>query len=74
MLELYITDQSLNKSHLASHFAQVIDLLQREFRRAGLEVFLAAYGVVPTEYECGIIEVVPNAKSRAQLVGGSGVL
>ncbi len=42
--------------------------MMREFKAAGLELFLAPYGVVPTEYECGIIDVVPNAKSRAQLV------
>jgi phosphatidylinositol 4-kinase len=47
---------------------QVISLLKAEFDAAGLPLPLVPYGVVPTGYECGIIEVVPHAKSRAQLV------
>ncbi len=48
---------------------QVIELLRREFLRASLPLHVVPYGVVPTGHECGIIEVVPNTKSRAQLVG-----
>ncbi|KDD72577.1 hypothetical protein H632_c3172p0 [Helicosporidium sp. ATCC 50920] len=44
---------------------QVIDLLQREFKAAHLPLYLAPYGVLPTGYERGVIEVVPEAKSRA---------
>jgi hypothetical protein len=28
--------------------------------KAGLDLFLAPYGVLPTEYECGVIEVMPH--------------
>lgn len=47
---------------------QVISLLKDQFDAAGLPLPLVPYGVVPTGNECGIIEVVPHAKSRAQLV------
>lgn len=50
------------------HPLQVISLLKRQFTSAGLDLYLMPYGVVPTGHEEGIIEVVPNAKSRAQLV------
>eukprot|EP00887_Chlorella_sp_A99_P002072 scaffold21.g2072.t1 len=46
---------------------QVIALLKRQFESAGLRLHLVPYGVVPTGHEQGIIEVVPHAKSRAQL-------
>ena len=46
---------------------QVIQLLKRAFDAAVLPVYLAPYGAVPTGHEQGIIEVVPNSKSRAQL-------
>lgn len=46
---------------------QVIGLLKKEFSTAGLGVYVDPYSVVPTGYECGIIEVIPNTKSRAQL-------
>jgi len=46
---------------------QVIRLLQGALRRAGVDLFLAPYGVIPTGYECGIIEVVPDCRSRAAL-------
>ncbi len=45
-------------------------LLKGAFDAAGLPLYLAPYGVVPTGHEQGIIEVIPHAKSRAQLVGG----
>eukprot|EP00884_Botryococcus_braunii_P016006 jgi/Botrbrau1/3089/Bobra.0070s0075.1 len=46
---------------------QVIGLLKDAWRKAGLELYLAPYGVIPTGYECGIIEVVPRCKSRSAL-------
>lgn len=46
---------------------QVLSLLKKQFNSAGLSLNLVPYNVVPTGYECGVIEVVPNAKSRAQL-------
>jgi phosphatidylinositol 4-kinase len=47
---------------------QVIALLKKQFDSARLHLPLVPYGVVPTGHECGIIQVVPRAKSRAQLV------
>jgi hypothetical protein len=49
---------------------QVMRLLKGAFDGAGLPLYMAPYGVVPTGHEQGIIEVIPQAKSRAQLVGG----
>jgi phosphatidylinositol 4-kinase A len=46
---------------------QVLSLLKERFDRACLTLPLFPYAVVPTGYEQGIIEVIPNAKSRAQL-------
>eukprot|EP00879_Flechtneria_rotunda_P007045 GHRR01007395.1.p1 GENE.GHRR01007395.1~~GHRR01007395.1.p1 ORF type:complete len:1449 (+),score=535.85 GHRR01007395.1:542-4348(+) len=46
---------------------QVIRLLHEAFTDAGLSLYLRPYGCLPTGYECGIIEVVPNTKSRAAL-------
>lgn len=46
---------------------QVIRLLQDALRKAGVDLFLAPYGVIPTGHECGIIEVVPDCRSRAAL-------
>jgi len=46
---------------------QVAELVKRKFDDVGLPLPLVPYGVIPTGYECGIIQVVPNAKSRAQL-------
>lgn len=46
---------------------QVIGLLKEAFEKAGLDLYLAPYGVVPTDYECGIIQVVPNCASRSAL-------
>ena len=37
---------------------QVIGLLKNAFVKAGLDLFLAPYSVIPTEYECGILEVL----------------
>lgn len=35
----------------------MIGLLKEAFQKAGLDLYLAPYGVLPTSYECGIIEV-----------------
>lgn len=53
---------------------QVIQLLRDAFTRAGLPLYLCSYGCLPTGYERGIIEVVPNTKSRwgAGRVGDEG--
>lgn len=45
----------------------MIKLLHTAFEAAGLSLYLRPYGCLPTGYECGIIEVVPNTKSRAAL-------
>ncbi|KAL6010298.1 hypothetical protein ACLOJK_000729 [Asimina triloba] len=50
---------------------QVISLLRDIFEAVGLDLYLFPYGVVPTGAERGIIEVVPNSRSRSQL-GKSG--
>jgi phosphatidylinositol 4-kinase len=34
-----------------------VALLRDALARAGLPLYLAPYGVLPTAYECGIIEV-----------------
>lgn len=47
---------------------QVVALLKHKFDKIGLALPLVPYGVIPTGHECGIIQVIPNAKSRAQLV------
>lgn len=47
---------------------QVVELMRRKFDEIGLPLPLVPYGVIPTGHECGIIQVVPKAKSRAQLV------
>ncbi|BDA51126.1 phosphatidylinositol 4-kinase alpha [Coccomyxa sp. Obi] len=46
---------------------QVVGLLKDALTKAGLHLYLAPYGVLPTAYECGIIEVVPNCNSRSGL-------
>ena len=53
--------------HLAAVPSQVISLLKNAWEKAGLDLYLAPYGVLPTSYECGIIEVVPNTDSRSAL-------
>jgi hypothetical protein len=37
--------------------AQVIGLLKEAYEKAGLQLPMAPYGVIATDYECGIIEV-----------------
>ncbi|KAL0386974.1 UNVERIFIED_CONTAM: Phosphatidylinositol 4-kinase alpha 1 [Sesamum radiatum] len=46
---------------------QVISLLKDIFEAAGLNLYLYPYGVLPTGPERGIIEVVPNSRSRSQM-------
>lgn len=58
---------SCNKSCIVPLLLQVISLLKDVFQKAGLDLYLAPYGVLPTAYECGILEVVPEASSRSAL-------
>ncbi|KAM0865729.1 hypothetical protein ACQ4PT_043084 [Festuca glaucescens] len=46
---------------------QVISLLRDIFEAVGLNLYLFPYGVLPTGPERGIIEVVPNTRSRNQM-------
>lgn len=46
---------------------QIFTLLRNAFKAAGLPLYINAYGVLPTGYERGIIEVVPDTTSRASL-------
>ncbi|KAM7479286.1 hypothetical protein LguiA_027499 [Lonicera macranthoides] len=46
---------------------QVISLLKDIFEAVGLKLYLFPYGVLPTGPERGIIEVVPNTRSRSQM-------
>ncbi|KZV17745.1 hypothetical protein F511_01554 [Dorcoceras hygrometricum] len=46
---------------------QVISLLKDIFEAVGLNLYLFPYGVLPTDPERGIIEVVPNTRSRSQM-------
>jgi phosphatidylinositol 4-kinase A len=46
---------------------QVISIFKNIFRQVGLDLYLFPYRVVATAPGCGVIECVPNAKSRDQL-------
>lgn len=46
---------------------QVITVLRNAFKMANLPLYLCPYGVLPTGFERGIIQVVPDSKSRAGL-------
>lgn len=46
---------------------QVISMFKNIFELAGLELYLKPYRVVATNPGCGVIECVPNAKSRDQI-------
>ncbi|RXH88260.1 hypothetical protein DVH24_042331 [Malus domestica] len=46
---------------------QVISLLRDIFEAVGINLYLFPYGVLPTGPERGIIEVVPNTRSRSQM-------
>lgn len=48
-------------------YLQVISLFKNIFEQVGLDLFLFPYRVVATAPGCGVIECVPNAKSRDQL-------
>jgi hypothetical protein len=42
-----------------------VALLRDALAAAGLELYLAPYGVLPTDYECGVIEVGPCCAAPA---------
>lgn len=46
---------------------QVIELCRDILKSVGLELWLDPYGVIPTGFERGIIQVIPRCKSRTQL-------
>ena len=46
---------------------QIIALFKRVFKQIDLDLFLFPYKVVATAPGCGVIECVPNSKSRDQL-------
>ncbi|KAL0266294.1 UNVERIFIED_CONTAM: hypothetical protein PYX00_008881 [Menopon gallinae] len=46
---------------------QVIGVFKNIFQQVGLDLYLFPYRVVATSPGCGVIECVPNAKSRDQL-------
>ncbi|XP_059147060.1 phosphatidylinositol 4-kinase alpha-like [Physella acuta] len=46
---------------------QVIEMFRNIFEQAGLKLYLAPYRVVATAPGCGVIECVPNSKSRDQI-------
>ncbi|XP_046360282.2 phosphatidylinositol 4-kinase alpha-like isoform X1 [Haliotis rufescens] len=46
---------------------QVIGMFKNIFELAGLELYLAPYRVVATAPGCGVIECVPDSKSRDQI-------
>lgn len=46
---------------------QVITLFKKIFDQVDMELHLSPYRVVATAPGCGVIECVPNAKSRDQL-------
>nr|XP_011464124.1 PREDICTED: phosphatidylinositol 4-kinase alpha 1 [Fragaria vesca subsp. vesca] len=46
---------------------QVISLLRDIFEAVGIHLYLFPYGVLPTGPERGILEVVPNTRSRSQM-------
>uniref|UniRef100_A0ABD2XIX4 1-phosphatidylinositol 4-kinase n=1 Tax=Trichogramma kaykai TaxID=54128 RepID=A0ABD2XIX4_9HYME len=46
---------------------QVISIFKHVFQKVGLNLYLYPYRVVATAPGCGVIECVPNAKSRDQL-------
>ncbi|XP_066584253.1 phosphatidylinositol 4-kinase alpha isoform X2 [Prorops nasuta] len=52
---------------------QVISIFKNIFEQAGLNLFLFPYRVVATAPGCGVIECVPDAKSRDQLGRTKGI-
>ena len=56
------------QAHSNTHtHTQVIKLLDDAFKSSGLPAYLCSYGCLPTGYERGIIEVVPNTNFRCVL-------
>ncbi len=50
-----------------------IGLLKNALQKAGLPLYLAPYGVLPTAYECGIIEVQSPETLSGLPVSGEGM-
>jgi hypothetical protein len=50
---------------------QVISIFKNIFQQVGLDLYLFPYRVVATAPGCGVIECVPNAKSRDRIFGGA---
>lgn len=46
---------------------QMMTLMRNVYESIGLDVYLYPYRVVATAPGCGVIECVPNSKSRDQL-------
>lgn len=46
---------------------QLISMFRSIFEQANLDIFLYPYKVIATDTGCGIIEVIPNSKSRDQI-------
>jgi phosphatidylinositol 4-kinase len=46
---------------------QIIAMFQRIFKMSNLPLYLYPYRVITTGRGCGVIECVPNTKSRHQL-------
>jgi len=46
---------------------QIMELLKNVFQQEGLELFLFPYRVIATKPGCGVIECVPNSRSRDEI-------
>ena len=56
---LHSLQLSLPAADSACCWLQVVRLLKDAWDKAGLDLYVAPYGCLPTTYECGIIEVSP---------------